>query len=364
MRRIVDQTLLIIYCFVVLLLVSVNTAYVSAFLISVIFACANDYLLSQKWNGILTILYIVTSFFWPEFLFFTPVILYGVLRVSNYFLGIILMLLSMYTYFPGQIKILCVLGIGYGMAGILQEYAKRHEALEEKLKMTQDNSTELNILLKEKNQSLLKRQDYEIYTATLRERNRIAREIHDHVGHMLSRAILMVGAMKVISKEENMKEPLDHLEDTLNVAMTNVRESVHDLHDDAVNLKEVLDNLIKEYTFCSVQLTYDMGYYVPREVKYSFIAIVKEALNNVMKHSDATKVQILVREHPGLYQLIVEDNGTKCLKKEVVERSEIHRGIGLRNMEERTKALQGTMQISVKQGFRVYIIIPKKEETA
>jgi signal transduction histidine kinase len=42
----------------------------------------------------------------------------------------------------------------------------------------------------------MEKQDYEIYLATLRERNRIAREIHDNVGHMLSRSILQIGALK------------------------------------------------------------------------------------------------------------------------------------------------------------------------
>ena len=54
-----------------------------------------------------------------------------------------------------------------------------------------------------------------------------------------------------------------------------------------------------------------MRYYdVPREIKYGFIAIVKEALHNIVRHSDASKVKIVMREHPALYQLIVEDNGT------------------------------------------------------
>ena len=47
-----------------------------------------------------------------------------------------------------------------------------------------DDSTEKNLLLEEKNHMLVEKQNYEIYTATLKERNRIAREIHDNVGHL------------------------------------------------------------------------------------------------------------------------------------------------------------------------------------
>ncbi len=61
-------------------------------------------------------------------------------------------------------------------------------------------SEEHTLLLSEKNKALLEKQDYEIYAATLRERNRIAREIHDNVGHVLSRSILMTAACKPIKK--------------------------------------------------------------------------------------------------------------------------------------------------------------------
>lgn len=59
-----------------------------------------------------------------------------------------------------------------------------------------------------------------------------------------------------------------------------------------------------------MKLTYDMSRQIPREVKYSLISITKEGLSNVMRHSNADSVNILLREHPALYQLCIEDNGT------------------------------------------------------
>lgn len=108
----------------------------------------------------------------------------------------------------------------------------------------------------------------------------------------------MVGALKTVNQDENLKVPMELLDQTLNEAMTNVRQSVHDLHDESVNLKEVMESLAEEFRFCPVQFTYDMGYDIPKEIKYSFIAITKEALNNVMRHSNANEVKILAREHP------------------------------------------------------------------
>ena len=247
---------------------------------------------------------------------------------------------SVWRYGPVSPAVVCLTVVGSMVAGLLPSQTDRYLKLEEKFCKTRDDGAEKNLLLKEKNQSILEKQDYEIYTATLRERNRIAREIHDNVGHMLSRAILMVGAMKAVHGDGRLSASMEQLEETLNAAMTSVRKSVHDIHDESVNLKEILESLVKEFSFCSARLEYDMGYDVPREIRYSFIAIVKEALHNISEHSNATRAEVIAREHPAFYQLIIEDNGTagsKSLKytQDGLPGSDGSTGIGLKNMKDR-----------------------------
>ena len=68
-------------------------------------------------------------------------------------------------------------------------------------------------------------------------------------------------------------------------------------------MEEAIRGLIEGYQFCPVQFTYDVENFVPREVKYSFIAIVKEGLNNIAKHSGAAvSYTHLIREkgEPGV----------------------------------------------------------------
>ena len=148
--------------------------------------------------------------------------------------------------------------------------------------------------------------------------------------------------------------------------MTSIRTSVHDLHDESLNLKEVSESLTSEFTFCPVTLDYDMGFEVPRVIKYCFISIIKEAFSNVTRHSNATLVQITMREHPALYQLCIEDNGTLPENMTIsTHGSNTHfsnKGIGLSNMRERLKVLNGNLQITVQQGFRLFITIPKEQE--
>ena len=373
MRTIIIQGILISYSFITVLLIPADTAFVVSFLTTVIYICAGDASFLMRWKGALPMLFLAACVFFPMLLIFTPAALYSMLDEERYAAGALLGALCAFFWLGREPGVFVMLLAGCVFACALLCESKWYDRLSEEFRKTRDDSAELNILLKEKNQSLLKNQDYEVYTATLRERNRIAREIHDNVGHMLSRAILMVGAMKAVDKNEDEKGPLGKLEETLHAAMDSVRESVHDLHDDSVNLKEALESLADGYAFCPVKLTYDMGYVVPREVKYSFIAIVKEALSNTAKHSDATRAEILAREHPGLYQLIIEDNGSVKEKgrnsggMRAEDAQELYRemegkGIGIPNMKSRASALGGTFQITKEQGFRIYITVPKKGE--
>lgn len=110
-----------------------------------------------------------------------------------------------------------------------------------------DSSTELRLVMQKRQQELMEKQDYEIHLATLQERNRIAREIHDNVGHMLSRAILQMGALQTIHQEEPLHGQLLQINDTLGEAMNSIRESVHDLHNESLDLRQALLDICREF---------------------------------------------------------------------------------------------------------------------
>ena len=220
--------------------------------------------------------------------------------------------------------------LGLRTQGLLRYRSQYQEA--------QDGARELSLHLERQNRELLDKQDYEVRLATLNERNRIAREIHDNVGHLLSRSLLQVGALQVVNRDETVRQGLDTVRDTLSGAMDSIRRSVHDLHDESVDLH--------------MQLDYDSGE-MDRGLKLAFLAIVREALSNVMRHSDATMASVTVREHPALYQLIIRDNGTRRPESD-------GRGIGLSNMADRVEAYRGTFRIDRDAGFKLFISIPKE----
>ena len=321
---------------------------------------------------VLTGSYVIFGFssLWiPDLLLFFPLLLYQTLSAGLFPLAVVEfpfwgLLAFRFHKFP---EFLCLAGIfGFILAFFLWSHTRQYEIRTRNFRQSRDDSEEHALLLSEKNKALLEKQDYEIYAATLRERNRIAREIHDNVGHVLSRSILMTAACKTINKNEALDPLLGNLEESLNGAMNSIRSSVHDLHDDAVNLEDAIKGLVKDFSFCPVTLTYDMSRQVPREVKYSLISITKEGLSNVMRHSNADSVNILLREHPALYQLCIEDNGTLGSKIPDIQTDAdsnkmetVSGGMGLSNIRDRVKALGGTVQITQEKGFRIFVTIPK-----
>ena len=181
------------------------------------------------------------------------------------------------------------------------------------------------------------------------------------MGHLLSRSILLTGAAKTVNDSEALSPTLDSLDATLNSAMDSIRKSVHDLRDEAVNLDDAVRSLIKDFTFCPVSYLYDAGHNMPKDVKYSFISIIKEALSNIIRHSDATQVTITLREHPAMYQLCVEDNGMKIRKRGTDQTFRSSGGgMGLANIQERVEKLGGYFHIFTENGFKILITIPKE----
>jgi signal transduction histidine kinase len=99
-------------------------------------------------------------------------------------------------------------------------------------------------------------------------------------------------------------------------------------------------------------------------LKHNIIGIIKEALANIIRHSNATKVTIILREHPAMYQLVVQDNGAidERLQKDlspIFEKQEYGDGMGLRNISDRVKSFGGNINLSVDHGFKLFITFPK-----
>ena len=264
---------------------------------------------------------------------------------------------------------LFAMDLACAMALLLSYRTRRFQTDLAAYRRLRDDVQETSLALEEKNRGLRDKQDLEVRLATLAERGRIAREIHDNVGHLLTRSIMQVEALQVVHRDdERVRSELAQVGATLHEAMSTVRASVHDLHDDAFDLETQLREAAEAFTTLAVDIDYRASD-VPSDVGYGFIAIVREALSNASKHSDASRVSVSVAAYPAFYRLAVHDNGSVPPPASVLDRqgadsapaSGAARGIGLATMSDRARALGGMLRVDYDQGFKVFVTVPKED---
>lgn len=369
MIYIVDKTILILFSAFLLFRETEGAYMVIALLVAVFVAALNSFADNRSLIWTTVFLYGVGVLFLPALVWMAPVIFFDAFA---YAAVIPLCLLAAGCIIcGGDMSVYSAL---YLLFGILLGYymyrkSSKLELLDYSVKKVRDDEEERNIFLVEKNRHLIEKQDQEVYVATLKERNRIAREIHDNVGHILTRTILQMGALMTLHKEEPLHAQLTSVKENLDVAMNNVRESVHDLHDESVDLKQVVTEIVDglkgrfDYRF-----EYDIHDRVDRKYKYAMIGIIRESIANILKHSHSTDVDIVMREHPGMYQIIVHDYNSvqktaavrKDAAKDMLNKMSKSGGIGLQNIQDRVLGLNGHVDISTEHGFRIFVTLPRQ----
>lgn len=234
------------------------------------------------------------------------------------------------------------------------------ESARKQIHSIMDYGSEYSQKLIKTNRLLRIEQDREIHMAMLAERSRISREIHDNVGHMLSRAIVLLGAIRTVNKNDIIDEHLITLAETLDSAMEEMRTSVHDIHNDSIDLeKNILDIIAKIPERFNVNYDLDIDQSLNSRYSMALIAICREAVSNILKHSNGDDIQITVHEHPGFVSMMIHDNGCVSIKtREMLEMNK-DTGIGLTNIISRVEELKGNIHISGESGFKIFLTIPK-----
>ncbi|NUU74405.1 sensor histidine kinase [Paenibacillus xylanilyticus] len=179
------------------------------------------------------------------------------------------------------------------------------------------------------------------------ERMRIARDLHDTMGHTLSLITLKSELVtKLIAKNpERAIQEAREIERTSRAALREVRQLVSDMR--AISLAEALADAHEMLKSADIelQLTGDLGSYgdVPDLTQNMASLCLLEAVTNVVKHSSATQSVIqLVRTHDGV-QISVRDNGQGMT-------SDKRYGNGLKGMSERLGLIDGSLRISSDSG--------------
>jgi signal transduction histidine kinase len=211
--------------------------------------------------------------------------------------------------------------------------------------------------------------------AALRERERLARELHDGLGQSLAAAQMQVGTAKALLAQGSaslLEACLDTLADTTLQASADVREYLLGVNMVTAldrpmleRLRDFLGGFGRQYGLpvdLSLPPDLEMPEFAP-EFEFQLLRIVQEALSNVRKHAEAHSARVSFALAQGQFVVAVSDDGRGF---DVAAAAALSDGYGLRSMRERAHVLGGNLAVvsSPGQGTCVTLTVPLKGETA
>ena len=376
MNRLFDKSIVLACCIAAALGLAVDACLVAAFCLGVVVASLTEIAQGERARRAgeaASYAYIMVAVFVPSFVPFAPLALYDIARYVRrehvwVALGagaIFVCALVAYAH-AGALptRALLLTAILSVAATLLSLRTAQLEREQERMRRTRDELQERALALEARNRDLADRQDYEVELATLAERARIAREIHDNVGHQLTRASLQTEALRVVhANEPGVAADFADVKRTVDEALQLVRSSVHALNDNAANLSVQLERIVEgARSDGGPQIELEvLAEHAPANVANCFAAVLREALSNAIRHACAQTVTVRCMEHPSFYQLIVTDDGAGGVQASSRGTAE---GMGLGSMRERVEALGGTFTAGPRAGaggWRVFATVPKQQ---
>ena len=191
------------------------------------------------------------------------------------------------------------------------------------------------------------------------ERNRLAREIHDTLGHVLTGVVTGIDACNelITVAPDVAKKQLENIANAARQGMTDVRRSVKALRPDVLEtlpFAEALEKMISEMVLSTrVHINYensaDIGNLSEDEEDVIY-RIIQESITNSMRHGRATEINISIVSENGNIIINISDNGIGCKK--------IKNGFGLSHMKERLDMLGGSLSVDGSEGFKIRAVLP------
>jgi len=210
--------------------------------------------------------------------------------------------------------------------------------------------------------------------ATQSERERMARELHDSLGQVLSYASLQVETTAQLLQEgqgEAAAARLTRLGGVVRDAHTDLRETILNLHSTAsmaqpffAAVKQYLDSFTRA---CDIQTRLEVAPGMAQrdfsaELKLQLLRVLQEATSNARKHGHARLVRVAFQEESGRLGMTIQDDGCGFAPEEVAQSDGSH--YGLLFMRERAAALGGSLQVISAPGSGVKLLFSIPDEEA
>lgn len=226
-----------------------------------------------------------------------------------------------------------------------------------------DEISTLAVSLNRMSEQFQKLIEKEQMLATIEERNRLARDLHDSVKQQIFAISMNLGAVRSLLNSDLQKAILQ-----VDVSSKLAQQALDELTTLINTLRPVqlgdqsLQDALKEYlkiwqkqSGVSVVFRIDGGKAViAQEAEQSLFRVIQESLSNISRHSRATAASIFLTFYEDHLTLQISDNGIGFDKKT------IKHGLGLQSMEERVKELGGTLKMnSTASGTTITIMVPR-----
>ena len=202
-------------------------------------------------------------------------------------------------------------------------------------------------------------------STVINERNKIAEEMHDTVGHTLTASIVLLDSVEHLMDKNPVqaKEMLAKSKRLLKDSLSDVRQVVRNLKDTSVDYRlslevriEALIDTVTQTENLNVKLEYELVDALPSLHDYVIYNVIREALTNIMRHSNARNVNIDLHQHSLTYEVNIQDDG--------IGNDQVNFGFGLNTMRQRVAALGGSILVKSNQetGFAIKVSIPVVQE--
>ncbi len=249
------------------------------------------------------------------------------------------------------------------LAGGLQRALQQSRA---QARALQELSAQLEARVEDQTTQLL---EQERAAATLAERTRLAREIHDTLAQGLTGIVVQLGAaQRAQTADPNAADQhIDLAQRMAREALAEARRSVWNLRAPALergDLADALRGLVARPIRPQTTATFEQRgepWPLPPDAESALLRVAQEALANVARHAEATRVDVLLDYTPACVRLSIADNGVgfdaQALSAEVA--SGPWGGFGLMGMRERIALLGGTLDLQNGDGAQVAVTVPR-----
>ncbi len=191
------------------------------------------------------------------------------------------------------------------------------------------------------------------------ERRRLARELHDETGQALTSILLGLRAVEEAGGRDNVRRAVSELRELVVATLQDVRRLAVQLRPKALDdfgLVPALERLAQtfsETSGLSVDLEAQLGdERLPAEVETTLYRIVQEALTNVVKHAEATRVSILLVRRGGSTTAVIEDDG-RGFDPATAPADRL----GLEGMRERVELHDGRLTVEAAPGSGTTLVV-------